>query len=189
MQHRDYKLNLLRHTLREILDLLVPPILDFETLEPLLKAYHSLVARQTFELREEEGLVAHLHLAVESTLLGEIADAEDILLGYRLAVEEDATAVGQGDSVDGADKGGFASSIRAEQSVDRSARYLDRHIIESYVIHKSFRDMFGGDDIAHYANFFAVYTANVQKNIYICVMEWDCVLAEVIKRQYKTTKI
>ena len=149
MQYRNHKLNLLRHTLRQILDLLVPPALDAETGEPLLQTHQSLMVRQPLQLGKEEGLLAHLHFAVQTTLLGEIADAKDILLRYWLAVEENTAFVGQCDTVNCADKCGFACAVWAEQTIDRATRYLDRNIIEGGVCRKSFGNVFGGNNVAH----------------------------------------
>ena len=157
MYHRHYKLNLLRHTLRQILDLLVPPLLDVEACEPFLQAYESLVARQTFELRQEERLFSHLHLTVETSLLGEIADTEDILLCDRVAIEEDSSLIGKGYAVDCADKGGLACTVRAQQAIDRAAWYLDRHVVECRMCRKAFGDVFCGDNIAHIPNFLEIF--------------------------------
>ena len=149
MKHRNDKLNLLRHTLRQILDLLVPPLLDAEAHKPLTQTEQCLVAFQAFELCEEESLLAHLHLAIESSLLGEVANAEDILLCDGATIKENSALIGEGYAVDCADKRSLTCAIWSQQAIDRASRYLDRYIVECGVCRKAFCDMFGGNNIAH----------------------------------------
>ncbi len=142
VQHRDDKLHLLGHTLRELLDLLVPPRLDAELLEPHLQPLQCIAARKTLEAGKEEGLFAHLHLLIKAALLGQVADAIDIF-GLQLPIAEQyATLIGGGDTVDDADQGRLSGTVGAEQSIDRSARNRQRHIVESRMAGIMFRDVF-----------------------------------------------
>ena len=149
VKHRDDKLDLLGHTFRQFLDLLVPPVGDLKTVEPFAQARGCLGLGETFQAGEEECLLADFHLLVETALLGELADVGHVVGGEWVAVEGDETRVGGGDVVDDADKGGLARAVGAEQSVDLSAWHAYRHIVERAVVGETFRYMFRRQYIIH----------------------------------------
>ena len=147
MQHRDDELHLLGHALRELLDALVPPVLNPEAGEPLLQPRGRLAAREPLEAGEEEGLLAHLHLLVEAALLGQVADAADIFGGDVAPVEEDAAAVGGRDAVDDADERRLAGAVGAQQAVDRTFGDGERDVVQSRMFGKPFRDVLDAENV------------------------------------------
>ena len=110
------ELYLLGHTLGQFLDLLLPPVLDSETHEPLLQCLAGLGGAHTLQLGQIHSLVADLHLAVKSALLRQIAYLFDIRLGYRTAVEQNFSTIRNSYSVNDADQRGLSGSVRAEQT-------------------------------------------------------------------------
>ena len=142
VEHRDDELHLLGHALRELLDLLVPPVLNAEPDEPLLQPHDGFAARKSLETGEEDGLFAHLHLFIEAALLGEIADAVDIFRGDFAVAEQHAARIGRRDAVDDAYQGRFARSVGAQQSVDRALGDGERYVVERRVRGIAFGDVF-----------------------------------------------
>ena len=53
VEHGDYKLHLLRHTLGELLHLLPPPVHDSEALKPYLELGHGLTGSEALQFCEE----------------------------------------------------------------------------------------------------------------------------------------
>nr|DAO23843.1 MAG TPA: hypothetical protein [Caudoviricetes sp.] len=119
VENRHDELHLLGHALGELLDLLVPPVLDAEFHEPLLQPHDGLVARQPFQAGEEDGLLADLHLFVKPPLFGQVPDTVNIF-GLNLPIaEQNAPRVGSRDAVDDADQGRLARTVGAQQAVNR----------------------------------------------------------------------
>ena len=142
VEHRDDELHLLGHALRELFDLLVPPLLNAEFDEPLLQPHDGFAARKTFEACEEDGLFADLHFLVKPALLGEIADAVDIFRGDLAVAEQHAARIGRRDAVDDADQGRFARSVGAQKPVDRASGDGERYVVERRVRGIAFGDVF-----------------------------------------------
>ena len=139
VDHGGDELDLLGHTLREFLHLLVPPALDAESDEPFLEFVLSLAIAHSLELREVHGLLTYLHLAVETTLLRQISDLLDIVLSDRTAVEKYCSRVWNRDAVDDTDQSGLSGSVRAEQTEDLSLGDINRHIVESDLLSEGLR--------------------------------------------------
>ena len=142
VQHRDDELYLLRHSLRQLLDATVPPRRDVEPVEPHPQAAHGLGTRQPFEPCEKERLLAHLHLLVEAALLGQVTDALHVGGRERPSVEEHPSFVGRRNAVDDADERRLSRAVGPQQSVDRTARDVKRHVVERRMAGVVFRNMF-----------------------------------------------
>ena len=145
MYHCGDELNLLRHTLREFLDFLVPPALDTEFHEPLLELGHRITVAHSLELGEIHCLLAHLHLAVKTALFRQITYLLDIVLGYRTAVKTYCSRIWNRDAVDYSDKSGLAGSVRAKQTEDLSFGDLNRHIVKSHFLTEALADILAFD--------------------------------------------
>ena len=129
------ELNLLLHAARELLDARVAPVLvaagEREAGEPLVDALLGVARAHAFELGEEFQHASHLHLLVESALLGEIADAiARAPANARLSEDRDRASVGLDDVEDHADRRRLAGAVGAEQAVDGSAGNLEREILD-----------------------------------------------------------
>ena len=96
MNYGRDKLHLLRHTLREVLDSTIPPLLETEALKPGVQTALRLALIKTLEAGKEYSLLAYAHLLVEATLLRHIAYVEYVVGTHRFAIEQYATAVGDG---------------------------------------------------------------------------------------------
>ena len=142
VQDRDDELHLLGHAFRKFLHLLVPPLLDAETDEPLFEPRDGFAARKALEAGEEDGLFADLHLLVETPFLGQIADAVDVVGSDLPVAEQHAARVGRRDAVDDADQGRLAGSVGSEQSVDRTFGDGERYVVERRVRSVAFGDVF-----------------------------------------------
>ena len=146
VHHGGDELHFLLHAFGEFFETLVPPIGDFEFLEPGLQAAFGFAGGEAFELREVDGLFADFHFLVESAFLGEVADACHIVLREGVSVEGDGAAVGGRDVVDDADEGGFAGAVVTEQAEDVAALHVDAHIVEGGVGGKALADVRGGEN-------------------------------------------
>ena len=142
VQHRDDELHFLGHALRQLLDLLVPPVLNAELHEPLLEPYDGLAARKALQPGEEDGLFADLHLLVKSALLRQVADAVNILRRNFAAAEHHTTAVGRRNAVDDADQGRLSGAVGTEQAVYRTLGDGKRYVVEGLVPGVLLGDMF-----------------------------------------------
>ena len=130
VDHGGDELELLGHALGKLLHLLVPPVLGAETLEPGLQLAKGVVAFHALELGKVHRLVADLHLAVEAALLGQVADAGDILVGDGAPLEKDRAGGRDGDAVDDADQGRLAGAVRAQQTENLALGDLQAHLVE-----------------------------------------------------------
>ena len=73
-------LHLLLHPLGELIDALVPPVGPLEPSEELAGSSLGLATTHPLESSQVDDLLPDLHLGVEPTLLGEVADTAEILL-------------------------------------------------------------------------------------------------------------
>ena len=126
----------------QLLDATVPPRRDVEPVEPHPQAAHGLGTRQPFEPCEKERLLAHLHLLVEAALLGQVTDALHVGGRERPSVEEHPSFVGRRNAVDDADERRLSRAVGPQQSVDRTARDVKRHVVERRMAGVVFRNMF-----------------------------------------------
>ena len=76
------------------------------------------------------GLLPYLHLLVEAPLLGEVADAVDVVGDDRVAVEEHDTGIGHRDLVHNADEGSLAGAVGAKQTEDSPFWDLYRDMVK-----------------------------------------------------------
>ena len=118
MDHRSDELELLGHTFGELLNLLVPPVLDFEADEPLLEGCRRIGGRHPAEAGQIHRLVPYLHLAVETALLRKVSDPGNVLVGDRVTVEKDGPLGRDGYPVNNTDEGGLAGSVGSEKTED-----------------------------------------------------------------------
>ena len=142
VQHRDDKLDLLRHSFRQLLDPPVPPRSDVEPVEPQPQTAHRHGARQPLEPREKEGLFTHFHLFVKTALLGQIADPLHVGRGERPSIEEHMSLIGCRNAVDDADERRLSRAVGSQQTVHRAARDVERHVVERRMTGVMLRDVF-----------------------------------------------
>lgn len=143
------ELHLLRHAFGKLFYLLVAPLAEVETLEPLPHALHSIITREATETSQIDDLVFDLHLLVEATLLREVADLTDIVVGHGTTMHQHLTAVGMGNAVDNTDQAGLASTIRTKQAIDGAIGHGEIHVAESYVIAVLLGHIVDFDEITH----------------------------------------
>ena len=82
-------------------------------LEPLANTFLGLLLGQPFEAGEVDRLLPDLHLWVETSLLGEIADMAKVALLDGLALEEYLSTIRGCDAVDDTDERAFPCSVRS----------------------------------------------------------------------------
>ena len=142
MDHGGDELDLLGHTLGEFLDLLVPPVLDAETDEPVLQFAGRVTVRHPTELRQVHCLVTDLHLAVQAALFREIADMGHVGGRDGMSLEPNLALGGDGDAVDDADEGRLARSVRPEQAEDLSFGDVEGHVVQRHLLSEVLGYMF-----------------------------------------------
>ena len=141
-QERGGELHLLAHTLAQALHVLIRGFSQTNTLEPAQRSRSGVAAAEALELAEVDHHVDDLLLGVETTLLGQIGEAIQVLSFERLAEELDATGVGAHDVHDHADRRGLAGAVRAEQAEDLAWSNLERNGGERYFFAVAFPDVF-----------------------------------------------
>ena len=146
MDHRGDELELLGHTLGELFDLLVPPAFYPEADEPLLEGLLGLRGAHSLELGEIHRLFTHLHFAIKATLLWHISYFLHIPLGDALPLEEHLPGGWDGNSVDDADEGCFARSIRSEKAENLAFGNLETYIVQRHLLSEALADIFDFDD-------------------------------------------
>ena len=147
MQHRGDELHLLLHSLRQFLDLAVPPAVNLKLLEPPLQPPCGLVAAQTLELRQIDGLLAHLHFLVKAALFGHIAELVDVVGSDGVAVERHRTAVGRRNLIDDSDERCLACAVGPQQPEHRTLRHLQAHAVERRMVAVPLADFVGFEDV------------------------------------------
>lgn len=90
MQHRGDELHLLRHAFAQFLHLLVPPGHHLPALEPFLELLDGVALAHAFQPGEVNRLLAHLHLLVQATLFGQVAQLRHVGIGHGVAIEQHA---------------------------------------------------------------------------------------------------
>ena len=125
-----YELHLLRHTLRQLLHLLVPPRLDAEAHEPFLEGLAGFGRTHALELRKVHGLLAYLHLAVQSALLRHISYPLDILLGNGRPLEQHLARIRDRYPVYYTDQSGLARPVGPEQTEYPAFRNLEVDVLQ-----------------------------------------------------------
>ena len=141
MHHRGDELHLLGHALGEFLHLFLPPVLDAEAHEPLLQFPGGVAHRHAFQLGQVQGLVPHLHLAVQATLLRQVADPRHVCIGDAAAVEKDLARGGDGDPVHNPDGRGLAGAVGAQQAVNLALRDIDAHMVQGDFLAEGLADV------------------------------------------------
>ena len=131
VEHGNDKLHLLLHAFRQLFKFLIPPGIDVKLVKPLPQPFCSGAAIQPFEASKIDGLFAHLHFFVKTSLLRQITDTSHIGIGHLSITEHHDTLIGHRDTIDDSDKSGFTCSIRAKQSKHSSGLHGDAHSIES----------------------------------------------------------
>ena len=133
MQHGDDKLHLLLHTLGELFDTAVPPVGNLQTVEPLAQTLLGSGFVESFEACQIDGLLAHTHFLVESSLLGQVAYLHHVGVGHGMSVEEERAAIRTDDMVDDADEGGLACPIGTEEAKHTASTHMEAHAVEGSV--------------------------------------------------------
>jgi hypothetical protein len=124
VHHRRRELHLLLHALGKLLAALREHARQLEPLEPFRGAAASLAGREPLETADVAKELPDLHLPVEPTLLGQVADA--VLRGERGRAEHlERALVGMDDRHDHPDGGALAGAVGAEQSAQRAARDVE----------------------------------------------------------------
>ena len=113
------ELQFLTHAFAQVFDFLVPPGLHLESFEPVADLVGRFGFGEPLQLREVDGLGADLHLFIQTTLLGHVADLFTVFFGIEgAAVEEDPALVGIEDTGDHAYEGRLSGPIGSEQTED-----------------------------------------------------------------------
>ena len=133
MYYGTNELDLLLHPLAQLLYFAVPPRHDVELLEPLGEPLTSCRLVYSFEACQVDGLLPHLHFAVQTSLLGQVTNACYIRGGKPSSFKKDLATIGGCDAVDNTYKGGLAGSIGAHKTEYRALGYRDGDIIECQV--------------------------------------------------------
>src|SRR5206468_3862775 len=110
----------------------------------------------------------HLHLAVEPSLLWEIADAiGDSGIVEGSTKDPDRALVGRDDVQDHPDGGGLSRAVGAEETVNRSLRNAQRQIVNGDVFGVSLRDVLDLDGVISHvvASFLAPYNIDVKPRL------------------------
>ena len=130
VEHRADELDLLLHALGELLHLLVAPGGEVDPSEPLVDPGHRLAPAQAAQLGQEEQQLGHLHPAVETSLLRQVADAPQVVAPPRAAEDPDLARVGGEDVHDHADGGGLAGTVGPQKAKDRARCHRQRHVVD-----------------------------------------------------------
>src|SRR5262245_17537861 len=75
MQDGRDKLDLLLHSLRELIPSSLFPAAHFDPVKPFINLAAGNDSRKTFQLRKELELLTHFHLLVKTTVFGQIPDS------------------------------------------------------------------------------------------------------------------
>ena len=139
VQHGAGELHLLLHAAGKILHLGRAPILPARTqaepFEPVVDATVGILGFQPLEAAEEAKDAAHLHLAIEAALLGEIPKAiGDRRIAIRTSQHLDAPRIGDHQVEDHADSRRLAGPIGTQQAEDRPCGDEQRHVAHGKVI-------------------------------------------------------
>lgn len=145
----DDKLHLLRHSLGQFFEFAVPPGHDAKLPKPLLEAGLGLAPCEPFESGQIDRLLAHLHLSIESTLLGQIADAGHVGGLHLPSVEDHLATVGSSDAVEDTDQGGLARTVGTKESEDAATTHGQRDIAERDVTVERLGDISHFNKILH----------------------------------------
>ena len=141
------ELHLLGHALGELLDLLVAPLPEVETLEPLPHLLKGIIACHAAQTGEVDDVVLDLHFLIQATFLGEVADVMDVVVGHGTAMHQHLTAVGMGDTIDDADKTGLTRTIGTKKAVDGAVRDIQVHMAQCHMVAVLLADVVNFDKI------------------------------------------
>src|SRR6266568_4285421 len=134
VQHGRDELHLLLHPLGELVDAPRPPVAQAQPLEPYERALARHPSFHAFHFREEHEHIHDPHLAVQSTLLGEVSNPGRVVAGgAALAEQAHLPRVGEDDVQDHAERGRLAGAVRPEQAVDSGRRDRERQAIHGGV--------------------------------------------------------
>lgn len=136
------KLDFLRHTLREFLDLFVPPRHNVEFFKPNAQTRVGISLGETFELRKIESLFANLHFAVKPAFLGKITYASGVVESEGVPIKGDRARVGGSDGIYYSDQRSLACAIRAKKPENGVATDGQRDIVECQMRGETFGDVF-----------------------------------------------
>src|SRR5882762_3094866 len=124
VQHRRNELHLLLHPLRQLIDTAQPPVGETQPCEPVARLLGRPPPVHPLHLAEKHQDIEHAHLAVQTPLLGEIADPLRVPpSAARVPEQPHHTLVRLQDVHDHAEGRGFSGAVRAQQPVDHPARH------------------------------------------------------------------
>ena len=146
---RADELDLLGHPLGDVGDLLVPPAIDLKPLEPHLERGDGLGPVHALEPGEIDGLLPHLHVAVQPPFLGEVSDAPDRFAAPWRPVQFDGPAIGLDDAHDAPDERGFARAVGPEQAEDGALRHVESDAIEHLLFTERFPESRDAEGVGH----------------------------------------
>src|SRR6185295_13712829 len=124
------QLDLLLHSLRERLDLLVDPLPEIDPIQQRPGGLARLARRQTFELAVVRQHIDHPGAPVEAAFLGKVGDRVAGLAIDRVSVEQNLARIRPEDVGNHADEGGLSRAIGSEQGEDLSGLDFERHPID-----------------------------------------------------------
>ena len=145
VSHRGDELRLLLHALGKIVDLLFRPGGQSQPLQPFVDSHGRFRFAQSFQRREKNQNLAHLHPGVQAPLLGKIADQVLRAVAGGLPKHLDGALIGGQDVHDHPQRGGFAGAIGAEQSKNRSLLDVQAEVGHRHDRVKALGDMFDGN--------------------------------------------
>ena len=116
VEQRGNELDLLLHTLGELLRLHCESVGDLHARSPINRPPAGIFLGHAVQLAEEDELVQHFHFLVKAALLGQIADAIEASAVEGLFEKINAPRIGQRDAHHHADGAGFSGSIGAQQA-------------------------------------------------------------------------
>src|SRR6266581_1162917 len=140
VQDGGNELHLLLHPLRQLVDAPQPPLLQAQLLEPPGRLGPCRASLDALHLGEENDHVEHAHLAVQATLLGEIADPGRVRSpAAPLAEQPHGPLVRLDDVHDHADRRRLAGAVGPEQAVDRAGGDRERQAVHGGVTGEALR--------------------------------------------------
>ena len=131
MHERDAHLGALLVTERERFERVITAVSESHDLEQLVGATRCLRLVDTVQSREVHDLLAHLHLWVQAAFFWHVAEAGPVGGGNRFAVEQDLTLGWLDQPEDCAHRGGFTSTVCANESRESPRFDVEAHVVEN----------------------------------------------------------
>jgi hypothetical protein len=130
VQEGGHELHLLLIAFGELFEPRVGQRGELQPREPVQRVLADLCWPPPFDLGEEEELFEDLHLFVKASLLRQVTDPVPRRRAGLAAEELDPPAIGQEDSIDHPQGGGFPRSVAAEQPANPSRPHGERGAVD-----------------------------------------------------------